>query len=370
MINTERMINNFLTYIQIDSESQNEKAICDYVSQQMKDLGFSVQIDNAGEKINSNGYNICIKQPGDINKDAILLSAHLDTVIPGQGIKPIIEGDLIKTDGSTILGGDDKAGVAIIVECLQVIKEKQLSSRPIEAVFSICEEIGLKGAKEFDTDVLTAKEGIVIDAGGAIGLIDIEGPAQNMINVDIYGKSAYTEVDPDVGISAIQIAAHALEHMKLHPADDRTTVNFGVIHGGVAANIIADHVHLVGEIHSLDVMELVNQTEHIKTIFEAAASDLGGSVNFNIERTYNAFSVDENSKLVRDLKQAFIDNGFQPKCVPYGGGSDTNIYSEKGIVCINLSCGMSLAHTTNESIKKSDIEACAKSLLTFLLNSH
>ncbi|MDL2211890.1 M20/M25/M40 family metallo-hydrolase, partial [Erysipelotrichaceae bacterium OttesenSCG-928-M19] len=365
MINKERMINNFLDYVQIDSETKNEKEMCDYITKKMRDLGFEVTTDNAGEKIDSNGYNVCIKYPGDSSKDPILLSAHLDTVTPGNGIKPIVDGDIIKTDGTTILGGDDKAGVAIIVECLEAIKENNVSSRPIEAVFSIYEEGGLKGAKEFDTSTLKAKEGIVIDSGGPIGSIVTLAPAQDVINVDVYGKAAHAGMEPEAGVSAIQIAAKALENMKLYRIDEETTANFGIISGGSATNIITDHVHLVGETRSLNIDKITNQTESMKQAFENAAKELGGSVKFDAVRVYNPIKADENSKIIKDLKVAFEETGFTPQCVPTGGGSDTNVYAEKGINCVNISCGMSAVHTTDEFIKISDIDGCARALYAF-----
>lgn len=366
MINEQRMINNLLDYIQIDSETKNEKAMCDYVAKQMKDLGFEVIVDQAGAKIESNGYNICVKYPGDKTKDPVLLSAHLDTVTPGKGIKPIIEDGILKSDKTTILGGDDKAGVAIIVECLQTIIENNLATRPLEAVFSIYEEGGLKGAKEFDVSVLKAKEGVVIDSGGPIGSIVTTAPGQDSINVDIHGKAAHAGMEPEKGVSAIQIAARALENMTLYRIDEETTANFGIINGGVATNIITDHVHLAGETRSLSNEKIDQQTARMKEAFEKAATELGGSVNFSVERVYNSFTVDENSKIVTGLKAAFLENGFTPQCVPTGGGSDTNIYFAKGINCVNISCGMSAAHTTDEYIKISDINDCAKSLFTFL----
>lgn len=366
MINEKRMIENFLDYVQIDSETTNEKEMCDYLSKQLKDLGFEVIIDNAGEKIGSNGYNVCAKYPGDANKDAILLSAHVDTVTPGIGIKPIIDGDIIKTDGTTILGGDDKAGVAIIVECMQTILENNLQSRPIEAVFSIYEEGGLKGASEFDLSNISAKEGIVIDSGGPIGSIVTQAPAQDVINVDVYGKAAHAGMEPENGVSAIQIAARALENMTLYRIDEETTANFGIINGGVATNIVTDHVHLTGETRSLNIDKITKQTASMKEAFEKAAADLGGTVKFDAVRAYNPFSLESDAKIVQDLSEAFKANGFEPQCVPTGGGSDTNVYFEKGVTCVNISCGMSAVHTTDEFIKKSDMIGCAKSLFTFL----
>lgn len=366
MINSERMINNFLNYVQIDSESYHEKEMCDYLAKQLMELGFEVIQNNVGAEFNSTGYNVIAKYAGDSSKDPILLSAHLDTVTPGKGIKPIVDGDRIHTDGSTILGGDDKAGVAIIVECMQTIKENNVSSRPIEAVLSICEEVGLLGAKHVDMNLINAKEGIVIDSGGPIGTIVTKAPAQDAITVTINGKAAHAGMAPEEGVSAIQIAANAISNMTLYRIDEETTANFGYINGGGATNIITEKVELKGETRSLDVEKLEKQTDHMIDALEKAAIELGGTTNIEVVRNYNPFVVDENSKIVNDLKAAFTSVDLEPITASTGGGSDTNVYFERGINCVNISCGMDKVHTTDEQISIKDIENTAKALYAFL----
>lgn len=366
MINEKRLLENFLNYVQIDSETGDEKEMCDYLSKQLTDLGFEVIKDEAGKKINSNGYNILAKYPGDPSKDAILLSSHVDTVTPGKGIKPIIDGDIIKTDGSTILAGDDKAGVAIIVECMTCLLENNVASRPIEAVFTIFEEGGLHGAKNFDISQLKAKEGIVTDSGGDIGTIITEGPAQDVISVTLKGKSAHAGIAPEEGISAIEIMARAIDNMPLGRIDSETTANVGIIKGGQATNIVCDLVEISAEARSISVEKLEKQTKAMVDAFEKAAQEFGGEADIKVSRSYNPIKVDVNSKLVQDLAKAFEENDIKPQFQATGGGSDTNVFFEKGITCLNVSCGMSNVHTTDEFIKISDMNNCAKSILTFL----
>lgn len=366
MINEQRLLDNFLAFVKIDSETTLEKAMCDYLFAQLTKLGFAVTKDEIGEKIGSNGYNIIAKYAGNSDKDPILLSSHVDTVTPGQGIKPVIEGDLIKTDGNTILGSDDKSGIAIIVECMQTIVENNLDSRPIEAVFTVYEEGGLKGSKHLDYSLISAKEGIVIDSGGPIGEITTIAPGQDRIEVTIHGKAAHAGMEPEAGVSALQIAAEALTHMPLYRVSDDTTANFGMISGGVATNIIMDKVELVGEARSLVADKITAQTKVMMQALEEAAAKLGGSIEATITRVYNPLVVDETAPLIKDISNAFSKHNFKPKCVASGGGSDTNNYAENGITCINISCGMARAHTVHENIKISDMVGCANSLLTFL----
>jgi len=366
MINTQRMIDNFLDYIQIDSESYNEKEMCDYLAKQMTELGFEVLINDIGAKLGSNGYNMVIKYPGDASKEAIFLSSHVDTVVPGIGIKPVIDGDVIKSDGTTILGGDDKAGVAVIVEVMRTLKENNVQSRPIEAVISICEEVGLLGAKEFDLNLIKAKEGVILDSGGPIGTIIAQAPAQDAINVTINGKPAHAGVAPETGVSAIGIAAEAISNMNLYRIDEETTANFGWINGGGATNIITPKVELKGETRSLNVDKLEKQTASMIKALEDAAAKFGGTVDIEVIRKYNPLNVPEDANIISELKKAFISNGLEPIVTSTGGGSDTNIYYEKGIDCVNLSCGMDKPHTLEEQIKISDIEKTAKSIYTLV----
>jgi tripeptide aminopeptidase len=366
MINTDRMINTFLEYIKIDSESFNEKNMCDFLSKQLMAEGFEVVINDIGAKLGSNGYNMVVKYPGDESKEPIFLSSHVDTVVPGVGIKPVINGDLITSDGTTILGGDDKAGVAIIVEVMRTVKENNLTSRPIEAIFSICEEVGLQGAKEFDLSLIKSKEGVILDSGGPIGTIITQAPAQDALSVTIHGKPAHAGVAPETGVSAIQIAAEALTNMKLYRIDEETTANFGSINGGGATNIITPLVEMKGETRSLNVDKLEKQTASMKKAFEDAAAKLGGTVDVDIVRKYNPLNVPSDANIVLELKKAFEANGCEPIITSTGGGSDTNIYYEKGLDCVNISCGMAKAHTLEEEIKISDMEKTAKSILTLV----
>lgn len=366
MINEKRLIDNFLEFVKIDSETTFEKEMCDHLFAKLTDLGFDVTKDEIGKKVGSNGYNIIAKYAGNPDKKPIILSSHVDTVTPGKGIKPIIEGDVIKTDGTTILGGDDKSGVAIIVECMQTILENNMDSRPIEAIFTIYEEGGLKGSKNLDYSLVSAKEGIVIDSGGPIGEITTLAPGQDRIEVVVHGKAAHAGMEPEAGVSALQIVAEAITKMKLYRVSEDTTANFGMIHGGVATNIITDKIELVGEARSLVADKITAQTESMVKTLEETAEKLGGSIEAKVTRVYNPLVVDESSPIIKDMSAAFKENNFEPKCVSGGGGSDTNNYTEHDINCINISCGMAGAHTLEEHIKISDIVGCAKSLLTFL----
>lgn len=366
MINKDRLVESFLEYVQIDSESGNEKGMEEILTSQLKALGLDVYVDKAGEKTGSNGNNVYGFLKGSIDKEPILLSAHIDTVTPGNGVKPVVNGDIITSDGTTILGGDDKSGVVIIMETIRAIVEDKLDTRPIEVVFTIFEEKGLLGAKEVEFDRLKSKEGIAVDTGGPTGTIINQTPAHDDIRVTIKGVPAHAGLEPEKGVSAINIAAKAIAKMPLLRVDEDTTANIGTITGGVASNIVAPEVSIVAETRSKSNEKLDQQGDLMKKIFEDTAKEMGGSADVKIRRWYEALYVPEEERIIKDLKKAFEKNGHEPKCQYAGGGSDANIYFSQGINIVNISSGMTAVHTLEERISITDMYECSKVLFDFL----
>lgn len=366
MINKDRLVESFLEYVQIDSESGNEKNMEIILTKQLKDLGLEVYVDKVGESIGSNGNNVYGFLKGDLDKEPVLLSAHIDTVTPGNGVNPIVKGDIITTDGTTILGGDDKSGVVIIMETIRAIVEDKIDTRPIEVVFTIFEEKGLLGAKGVEFNRLKSKEGIAVDTGGVTGTIINQTPAHDDIRVTIKGKPAHAGLEPEKGVSAINIAANAISKMPLLRVDEDTTANIGSINGGVASNIVAPEVNIVAETRSKSNEKLDKQGNLMKKIFEETAKEMGGVAEVKIKRWYEALYVSEDERIIKDLKEAFKKNNHLPKCEYAGGGSDANIYFSQGIKIVNISSGMTAVHTLEERISITDMYECAKVLLDFL----
>ena len=368
MINKERVLHNFLAYIQIDSESRNEESFSNIIRKELQDLGFEVYVDHAGEKAGSNTGNIIAKLKGTKDAEPILFSSHMDTVVPGKKIKPIIKDGVIYSDGTTILGGDDKAGVAAIIEAVKTMKEKNTPHGPIEIVFSICEEVGLLGAKNLEYDKIEAKTAFVLDSGGEPGQIIIKAPAQDKIEVTVIGKSAHAGVAPEEGISAIQVAASAINRMKLLRIDEETTANIGMIEGGKATNIVCPEVKITAEARSLSNEKLDKQTAHMVACFEEAAKEFGVEVEINTPRSYCALSVDENDPIVNIVKKACEAIDIKPVTAASGGGSDTNILNENGIKAVNLGIGMKKCHTLEEHISIQDLENGARLVFSIIQN--
>lgn len=375
MINQERIRNLLLELVRIDSVSRRERDVAERVKRLCEEMGAEVETDDAGEKVGGNTGNVIARFPGTIpHAEAVLMSAHMDTVVPGEGVKPVVEGDIIRTDGTTVLGGDDKSGIAVIIETIRCLQEQSIPHAPIDAVFSICEEVGLLGAKHLDLTKVRAKYGIVFDSDDP-GFLFTKGPSANHFEFRVHGLESHAGVAPEYGISAIKIAAEAIAAMKLGRIDDETTANIGVIRGGEATNIITNLVTLRGEARSRSEEKLVAQTEHIQRCLEEAAARYEvtvegvvtrGRVESHVNREYHAMDVADDSRVVRLVKEAGARLGLSVETMASGGGCDANIFNRRGIECANLGTGMRAIHTVKEWLDVKDMYASAEMTLEIM----
>ncbi len=369
MINQERIVNNFCKYVQISSPTKSEGEFAKFISGELEALGFKVYIDKAGEIVGSNTGNVIAKLEGTAPGETILLSCHMDTVSPGVNIKPIIKDGVIYSDGTTVLGGDDKAGIAAIIEAISVIKENNMPHAGIEIAFSIFEEGGLHGAKNMDYSKFIAKRVFVLDSGGEPGQIIIQGPAQDKIDVKIIGRAAHAGVAPEEGISAIMVAAKAIEKMHLLRIDEETTANIGVIQGGSVTNIVMPELTIQAEARSCDNAKLDKQSQHMVSCFEEAAEFFGAKVEIDLKRMYGAFKINEAEPIVELVKKACENISIKSFTATSGGGSDTNVFNANGLTAINLGIGERKPHTLEEHLYIKDLVATAK-LLTEIIKLH
>lgn len=366
MINQIRLVEAFMKYVQISSPTKSEGAFAKFIKVELEKLGLEVSIDDAGRKVGSDTGNVIAKLKGTHKGDPILLSCHMDTVSPSIDIKPLIKDDIIYSDGTTILGADDKAGIAAILEALAVIKENSIPHGPIEISFSIFEEGGLHGAKNLDFSNFESQSAFIFDSSGDPGQIIIQGPAQDKIQVKLTGKPAHAGVCPEEGISAIMVAANAIDQMKLLRIDSETTANIGTIQGRSATNIVTPEVNILAEARSLDNDKLKAQSNHMKACFENAADKFGAKAEVKITRMYNAFKVDANDEIVKKAETACTKIGIKPFTASSGGGSDTNVFNANGIRAINLGIGERKAHTLNEHIYIKDLVKVAELVLEII----
>ncbi|HEX8187778.1 MAG TPA: M20/M25/M40 family metallo-hydrolase [Pyrinomonadaceae bacterium] len=375
MINQERIKNLLLELVQIDSVSREERAVAERIKAYCEELGAEVFIDDAGERVGGDTGNVIAHFPGTLpSAEPIMMSAHMDTVVPGKGVRPVVEGDIIRTDGSTVLGGDDKSGCSVIIETIRCLQEQSIPHAPIDAVFSICEEVGLLGAKHLDMSKVRARYGLVFDSDDP-GFLFTKGPSADHFEIKIFGLESHAGVAPEQGISAIRIAAEAITNMRLFRIDDETTANIGVIRGGEATNIITNLVTLRGEARSLDDAKLDAQTAHVIKCCEDAAAKYEVTVDgvttkarveAHVTREYHAMDVSDDSRVVKLVKGAAARMGLEVKTLASGGGCDANIFNKRGIECANLGTGMRAIHTVKEWLDVKDMYASAEMTLEIM----
>lgn len=357
MINKSRMTEHLMQLIRIDSPSRRERSVALRLQEEMVQLGAQCSYDDAGDKVGGDTGNLLVKIKGN-KKDvpAFFLSSHMDTVAPGEGIDPRIESGRMKSDGTTILGADDKSGVSIIVEVIRTLKEQNLPHGDIEVAFTICEEVGLLGAKYFDVSGLSSHYGIVLDSSTPDRLV-LKCPSSDILSIKVHGLEAHAGLCPENGISAIQVASGAISNMTLGRIDHETTANIGVIKGGTATNIVPNCVEVSSEVRSHDNAKLDKQVRHICDCFYQEAKNhsvmVGGekkvpAVDIDINRVYRSMDVPPSAKVVKLVDKAVSDLGHTIKHHTTGGGCDANYFNNKGLECVNLGTGMYELHTVNE----------------------
>jgi tripeptide aminopeptidase len=340
----------FCDFVRIDSESGNEAPFIDY----LKDL-FHSQLQ--AQCVLDDYGNLIARVPAKDSSGAepLLLAAHADTVKPGIGIQPVVENGVIHSAGETILGADDKAGVAEIFEAVKTAAKHP----PLDIVITRGEEVGLLGAKNLDISLVRAKMGFVVD-GEEANTIVIGGPTHISLDIKIIGKSAHAGMEPEKGISAIKVASVAISQMPLGRIDKETTANVGTIHGGMIRNGIPEVVTIQAECRSLDDDKALRQAETMRKAFQEAATDAGAKVEILTEIEYSACRTPEDAPVVELAKSAIMAVGLSPKLEVITGGTDALVLSGKGIDAVVLGYGGTAAHTTQEQITVQALEASAR----------
>lgn len=361
MVNTKRITETFCDLVRVDSIAGQERQMADTIKAKLTALGYEPWEDDAGRTIGGNAGNVIVKVPGNTNAAPILFMAHMDTVEPGHGKVPVIEGDLIKSDGTTILGGDDLAGVACILEAIHVLSENYIPRGDIYAVFTIAEEGGLFGARALNVSGIPAKYAYILDDEGPIGTAAIKAPSYNRLRFVVKGKAAHAGLCPENGVNAIQLAARAIAELPfMGRIDPDSTCNIGKIQGGRARNIVPDEVILDGEVRSIDDAKLNRLTNQLTDSFKKTVEREGGTVEIEVENMYGGYSISEDHPILKLMKKAADRLGIALNLHSTGGGSDTNIINGKGIPAVDISVGMTNVHSTQEQIAISDmVKACS-----------
>ncbi|MBV8170500.1 MAG: M20/M25/M40 family metallo-hydrolase [Candidatus Eremiobacteraeota bacterium] len=349
--------------------------MADLAAQALRDAGAQVRFDDAGTAVGGAVGNIVALLPGTKPGVApLLLNAHMDTVPPANGVKPQREDGKIRSDGTTILGGDDKSGVAVVVEVVRTLKERAVAHGDIEIAFTICEEIGLLGAKALDIASLRSREALVLDAPSPAELV-VKAPSADRFEFVVHGVAAHAGMAPENGISAVRVAAEAIAAMPLGRVDAQTTSNVIVAYGGDAVNVVPDRCVVRGEVRSHDAAALDATTAAIRRSLQDASArasiSLNGSparawIEERCEREYTAMDVPLDAPIVELMLGAARDLDLPLKAVTIGGGSDANVFNARGVPAVILGTGMREIHTVHEWLDLSDFYTCADLVLRAL----
>ncbi|OMF25403.1 M20/M25/M40 family metallo-hydrolase [Paenibacillus sp. FSL H8-0259] len=372
MISQDRLINEFMELVRIDSETRNERRIADVLKEKFSILGLTAVEDDSQERTGHGAGNLFVTWPADsgVSAPKLLFTCHMDTVVPGQNIKPSLgEDGWITSDGSTILGADDKAGLAALFEAIRVIQEQKLPHGQIQFVITAGEESGLMGARAMDPAHLDADFGFALDSNGEVGAIAIAAPTQARVTMQIFGKSAHAGVNPEDGISAIQVASKAISAMKLGRIDNETTANIGKFAGGGPTNVVCDHVQLDAEARSIVQEKVELQIASMREALETTARDNGAQSEFRSEIIYPAFSFNEHDPVVQLADRAITSLGLTTRLFASGGGSDANVFNGLKVPTVNLAVGYEDIHTTKERIKAEDIVKVASLVVAIVAES-
>lgn len=367
MVDRQRLVDTFLRYGAINSPFRQEKDLADILEQELRDVGFDVVRDRAGEQVNGSTGNVIATKKGSLpNAVPILLSAHMDTVASTEGWGYVMEDDTIRSNGKMILGADDKAGIAAIMEALRVLHEEAIPHGDIQVVFTIGEEVGLLGAKHLDYGLIKARCAFIYDMGKPVGCVVVAAPSHDNIIARIHGRAAHAGARPEDGINAIVVASNAIANMRLGRIDKETTANIGVISGGTARNVVPEFCEVKGEARSRNDEKLDAQIQHMIEAFHQAAADMGAEIEIEVNRSYHSYRLSEDDEVVRIGVAAARRVGIEPELHETGGGSDASIFNHRGLPATVIGVGYDKAHCTDEYITISDFVKSAEMALAII----
>ncbi len=355
-MNEQRLYDLFCNLCKINAPPLKERDVVDWGKEYLAQMGLEVWEDDAASRIGGNANNVIAVLPATKpGARAIFLSAHWDTVEPTAGLEIEERHGVYYSKSDTILGADDKAGMAPAIEAVHHFVESEEPHGAVYLVLCVAEEIGLKGAFACDIAALGVDFGYVFDTGPPVGTFVNRVGTHDRLNARVIGKPAHAGKDPEHGINAIQAAAKGLSTMKLGRIDEQTTANAGIIQGGTGVNVVPAECVVRCEARSLDTAKLEAQIAHMRERFEAGASEMGANVDFEHKRAYSGYHIPETEPVVTLAVEAAKQLGYSGDLRWTLGGSDANAFNEKGVPSIVCGTGMKEIHTHNEHVSKEDL---------------
>ncbi len=359
---TDRLLNTFLALLNVDTYHGDEHRAVVIVRELLESAGIAFKRDEIG--------NLIGPWPArNSDSEPIMLNAHLDTVQSTAGLQTVVDNKGVGTDGSTILGADDKAGVAAIVEAILTIESSGVAHGPVDLVFTVGEDVGHIGSKAFDPASIESTVGFVLDAGSPVGNVVAEAPGTRRIYAEFHGRAAHAGIEPEAGVSAISIMSRAIDNMPLGRIDAGTVANIGTVSGGQAANIVAPHATMEAQARSLSEERLDEQIDTMCRAMDDAANHFGGHVEYEIVPFVRAYRLESGNPALALADRAIRAAGIEPNHVPTGGGSDAHEFNAKGMTTACLGAGYRDAHAVTEFMPHDQLRLLTDVSIQLVLNA-
>jgi tripeptide aminopeptidase len=356
----------FLELAAVPSPSGEEREVADRVLAYLRDCGLEADEDGAAATDGWTMGNLYARVAPTAAGEPIFLCAHLDTVPPTDAIEPLVEDGIVRNARPAILGSDNKAAVAAMLEATRRVLAESRPHAGIELVFTPQEEVGLLGAYAFDHRRLDARVGYVYDQAAPIGDLVLGAPSAQRLEITFHGRAAHAGMYPEDGRSAIVAGARAISEMRLGRIDEETTANIGVISGGTAGNVVPEWCRLVGDARSHDERKLADLVQSIQDAVTFAAGVAEVEAETVARRQYRAYRFRRDDLAVRLASDALGRCGFEPRYGLSGGAADANVFNERGLECVNLANGMAEIHTADEHIAVADLDAMVEVTLALV----
>ena len=362
MIQSDRLLETFLTILRINSFYPDEEEVMQALCPRLVRVGMELSEDPA--------RNILGYWPGTggmTGAEPVMLCAHVDTVRSTVGMEPIVRDGRVWSDGSSVLGADDKAAVAAIVEAVEAIADSGVEHPPVEVLLTVGEDVGHIGSKAFDVSPVKSRFAFVPDSGGPVGQIILASPWSSSIKVHFHGRAAHAGIEPEKGRSALVMVANAIASLPWGRLDDQSTANVGLVTGGEATNIIAPEAELVFQVRSLDEQKYRQYVNQVLAACEQAASELDGSIEHEVFIQTCGFRFQPTDPIVERAKYAIGSTGLEPNCTVSCGGSDANELNAKGLATLVLSVGYEDIHSNQEAMPIDQLHALTDVCMALML---
>ncbi|HEB69397.1 MAG TPA: M20/M25/M40 family metallo-hydrolase [Desulfobulbus sp.] len=374
-IDQERLAATFVQLCETDSPSRMEGNMAAEIQRVFADLAPDESFeDDSAAVTGSESGNLFFRFSGTTEQEPIFFNCHMDTVEPGTGVRVRREDDIFTSIGDTILGSDDKSGITALIEAMRIIREHDLPFRPVEFIFTTCEEIGLLGAKALNPEHIRARFGYALDSSG-FGRVIIGAPASNRFSITVHGVAAHAGLHPEWGINAIALAGQALAQAPCGRIDEQSTINFGTINGGTASNIVPEKVVLEGEVRSHSQQRLEDLTREIEETFTGIIADWQDptgtargipSVDFKAKADFPLMHLDREDAVIVEVERAARTIDMTLELEVAGGGSDANIFNGCGLQTAIIATGMTHVHSTREQVSLQDMTDLTRLILALL----